>query len=195
MKAQGGSAADGKPMTLHGVCGAKTRSGGHCGQAAGWGTGHPGEGRCKLHGGKSPVRSGRYSTVSRPRIRDLIEQFQGDDSPLDILPELAAARALFQDFIERYDEFTDALVAWHDSWGEERARKPVQVLDISDAYRILSEVTKIAKRIEDVRAQNAISRQDFYRVMTEMGRVVDLVVEDPKQRERIHEGWMGIALA
>lgn len=37
------------------ICGAKTRaSGGHpCGLPAGWGTNHPGVGKCKLHGGAS----------------------------------------------------------------------------------------------------------------------------------------------
>jgi hypothetical protein len=38
-------------------CNAKTRSGGRCGQAAGWGGPTPGFGRCRLHGGMSP--SGR----------------------------------------------------------------------------------------------------------------------------------------
>lgn len=36
-------------------CGAKTRSGGRCGQAAGLGTDHLGVGRCKWHGGASPA--------------------------------------------------------------------------------------------------------------------------------------------
>lgn len=35
------------------ICGAKTRAGTPCKQKAGWGTNHVGEGRCKLHGGKS----------------------------------------------------------------------------------------------------------------------------------------------
>lgn len=35
-------------------CGAKNRQGGQCGQAAGWGTDHPGFGRCKMHGGSAP---------------------------------------------------------------------------------------------------------------------------------------------
>lgn len=35
------------------TCGAKTRAGTPCKQPAGWGTNHAGEGRCKLHGGKS----------------------------------------------------------------------------------------------------------------------------------------------
>lgn len=35
-------------------CGGATRAGGSCTQAAGWGTDHPGFGRCKLHGGSTP---------------------------------------------------------------------------------------------------------------------------------------------
>jgi len=39
---------------ITGQCGARTRSGEPCRQAAGWGTDHPGVGRCKLHGGATP---------------------------------------------------------------------------------------------------------------------------------------------
>ncbi len=53
----------------------------------------------------------------------------------------------------------------------------------------------MVKRIEDVKAGSAISRADFYRVMTEMGRVVDVIVEDADLREKIHDGWMKIRLA
>jgi hypothetical protein len=41
------------------TCGAKKRGGGKCQLAPGWGTSHPGIGKCKLHGGSVPnhVRS------------------------------------------------------------------------------------------------------------------------------------------
>ncbi len=111
-------------------------------------------------------------------------------------PELAAARALFQDFFERYDENREALLAWHSSFGTDNPNaKPRQVLDLLDAQKVLSEITKIVKRIEDIGAQNAISRADFYRVLTEMGRAVDLVVEDEALRKRISEAWLEIRLA
>jgi len=38
----------------HDACGAKTRAGTPCKARRGWGTGHAGYGRCKLHGGLSP---------------------------------------------------------------------------------------------------------------------------------------------
>lgn len=36
------------------LCGGKTRAGGKCARPSGWGTPHPGNGRCKFHGGASP---------------------------------------------------------------------------------------------------------------------------------------------
>jgi hypothetical protein len=43
-------------MTAGLKCGAQKRQGpGSCAKPAGWGTNHPGWGRCKLHGGSSPT--------------------------------------------------------------------------------------------------------------------------------------------
>jgi hypothetical protein len=42
------------PKKTKTVCGVKKRSGGHCNMAAGWGTPHPGIGKCKFHGGSVP---------------------------------------------------------------------------------------------------------------------------------------------
>lgn len=97
----------------HPTCGAKNRAGSPCKQPAGWGTDHPGQGRCKLHGGKSLVKHGRYSTIQRPRIKELLQQFENDPNPLDLLPETQLLRALITDFIERWDHYTDLTHTWH----------------------------------------------------------------------------------
>lgn len=39
-----------------------------CRRPAGWGTWHPGVGRCKLHGGARGYKHGRYSRLSREHI-------------------------------------------------------------------------------------------------------------------------------
>lgn len=98
------------------TCGGKKRGGGFCTRPAGWGTDHVGQGRCKLHAGSTPIKHGRYSTVKRPRIRELLDAFDNDPDPLDIAPEIKLLRALILDYIERYDEQTDALLAWHASF-------------------------------------------------------------------------------
>jgi hypothetical protein len=83
---------------------------------AGWGTEND-VGRCKFHGGATPVKSGRYSTVKRKRIAELLKEFRADPDPLDITEELHLLRALVLDYVERYDEVTDLLSAWHSSFG------------------------------------------------------------------------------
>ncbi len=42
------------PPPTDDTCGARNRAGNPCRRPAGWGTDHPGAGRCKLHGGNTP---------------------------------------------------------------------------------------------------------------------------------------------
>lgn len=180
-------------------CGAKTRRGTACSKVSGWRTPHPGQGRCYLHGGLTPIKHGRYSTISRPRIRDLIEQHEADADPLNILPEIAALRALFQEFIERYDEQTAALIAWHLSWQLTRRPLPEDKLMAFEAivaeWEIsLAEMGESATekqtgdaaaarsfiqilRGEDVaeKPRTVLDLTDAYRVLGEIGKMVERV--------------------
>jgi hypothetical protein len=179
------------------LCGAHGKhSGKTCGHPAGYRTNHLGVGRCKFHGGLTPVKHGRYSAMHREELRGLIEKFEADPEPLNILPELASMRALFQDYVDRYDKNRDALLAWYETSlrGGGQPERPRQILDISDASRLLAEVTKIAKRIEDIRAQNAVSRPDLLRILSEMSNVVALHVTDEATRQKIKNGWSSIRL-
>lgn len=56
-------------------CGAKTRAGGRCGNAAGWGTDHVGFGRCRKHGGNT--YSGRSAAG-----REEVQSFMAAADPL-----------------------------------------------------------------------------------------------------------------
>jgi hypothetical protein len=97
-------------------CGARTRAGSPCSKVAGWRTDHPGQGRCYLHGGRTPIKHGRYSTVQRATVRELFERFSGDEDPWNVAEELALVRALLHDFIDRHGQFVAALSAWYDTW-------------------------------------------------------------------------------
>lgn len=93
----------------------------YCRSRAGSGTDHPGIGRCDKHFGNNPIRHGRYSQIKRHELRELIEKHEQDSDPLNLLPEVAALRGLFEDYINRYEETTAALLAWHESFrGVER---------------------------------------------------------------------------
>jgi hypothetical protein len=147
---------------------------------------------------------GRYSQLHRATLCRLIAQHEADPDPLNLRPELAMCLALFVDFINRFDTFTEALLAWHASHNDhETPARPTRALDISDAWRLLSETTKVVKRIEDIRGRNAITREDFHRLMQEMGRAVQVVldrrIDDADQcsaiKHEIKERWLEIRIA
>jgi len=70
-------------------CGAKTKSGKTCERPQGWGTWHPGQGKCKLHGGASP--SGPRSMYVQ-HDQDLLERVKElkEDPNLTSIPEQIA---------------------------------------------------------------------------------------------------------
>jgi len=56
-------------------CGAKNRQGNPCRNPSGLRTDHPGEGRCFLHGGRAPIKTGQYSSVPS-RLQSYREQVE-----------------------------------------------------------------------------------------------------------------------
>ena len=94
-------------------CGAMNRQGNPCGNAAGFKTDHPGVGRCKNHGGSTPAPTGRYSSIARPRVQELLKKFEADPDPLNLLPEVQVLRALLHDYIDRFDQQDQMLTRWN----------------------------------------------------------------------------------
>lgn len=155
------------------LCGAKARGGGLCQNGAGKGTDHYGEGRCKWHGGSNPIKHGRYSKIPRRSLGQLFEDYDNDTDLRDLYGEVAMLRAMVHNYVERYDEFSDALIAWHASYESENATpKPRMILDITDAARLVDQVGKMVKRIEDIEANSALSLKDFERLLLAMKETV-----------------------
>lgn len=165
-------------------CGKKNRAGGKCGKPAGWGTDHKGVGPCRLHGGATPLRNGgmsadgkrvttKYPARIAPKIGELIEKHRANPEPLNLLDELAQARAVAEWYREKHAEDFDP----------------------TTAGALIEAISRIVKRIEDIGAQNAISRPELLRIMQEMGRVVARHVEDPETRAKIQDDWLRIRAA
>ena len=88
------------------TCGARTRGSEaiyeYCTLPAGWGTDHPGAGRCKLHGGSR--NPGRYSPLWRGRMQEIARaalEVQPDTDPLDLLAELEVQRVVLAGLIDQ----------------------------------------------------------------------------------------------
>lgn len=161
-------------------CGAvKRQGGGACGRPAGWGTEHVGSGRCKLHGGNNPVKHGRYSQITRPRLKELIEQFGADPDPMNLLPEVVLLRALVQDYIERYDAFTGALIDWHESWKDTgQGKKPQQVVDILSAGKFIADIGGLVDKIHKQRAEGTVTMEAVGHHLEKMGMEVVAAVQE-----------------
>jgi len=97
------------------ICGSQTRQSESrpvCHRPAGWGTSHPGVGRCKLHGGCSPSgpdhpnwRGGRYAHKFRGRLRQQYQDLGStDDNPLDLMPELEVLRVILSMALQALNE-------------------------------------------------------------------------------------------
>ena len=71
----------GKTTKAGGQCGANKKSGGKCTLAPGWGTNHPGTGRCKLHGGSMP---NHVKAAAKDELRLLLGKPM-EINPLDAL--------------------------------------------------------------------------------------------------------------
>jgi hypothetical protein len=135
-------------------CGAKTRPGAKsptCTRPAGWRTDHPGQGKCYLHGGKTPIKSGRYSLIKRHRLKDRIEQLRKDPDPLNLLPEIAFLRALVEDAANNLDE------------------KNPDPSTLTSVGQMIDRVGAMADRVHKHRASQSISIETLNRIMEQAG--------------------------
>ncbi len=81
-------------------------------------------------------------------------------------------------------------IAMINAMGEVHTTRPREVLDISDAHRMAAEATKIVERIEKIRAKGAVSKEDFARVVVEMGRGVETALSPSKVRQALRQVGM-----
>lgn len=136
---------------------------------------------------------GRYSKISTRRIADLLTSLRAEEEHvMDLAPEVSLLRALVHDFIERYDQFVDALMAWY--LDPQNKLRPRKVMDIADAGALIESISRIVHRMHQIQSEGAISLATFQRVTEHMGRIVTKYVRDPEMLEKIESEWMDLAL-
>jgi hypothetical protein len=111
--------------------------------------------------------------VNRGRLGDAIDRMEADPEPLDVLPELATARALLGELLN--------------GAADDEAR--------GEAIRQAATVANIAQKEKRLRIRNAISRPDLYRILTEMVRVADQHPGiSPETLQDLKDGWKRISI-
>lgn len=187
------------PGTKPGSCGANRRNAenpGPCKRSAGERTDHPGQGRCYLHGGRQNSRlttHGWYSQVTHTRVAEILKEIAAQEANvMDLIPEANLLRAMTIDFVNRYDTFVEALLAWYaDPDSNSRPRK---VMDLSDAAHLVESISRVVHRMHQIQNEGAISLETFQRVTEHMGIIVARHVKDGVTLTRIEEEWMALAL-
>jgi isopentenyl diphosphate isomerase/L-lactate dehydrogenase-like FMN-dependent dehydrogenase len=152
-------------------CGAKNRRGGLCGHPAGYQTDHLGVGRCKFHGGASPIKHGRYSKIPRERLKQWIEHVESDENPLDLIPDIQLVRALIMQSLD----------------GK-------KALDITAASELVERLSRIVQRYHDMQEKRSISFEQWRWIQTQMGLVVAGCVKDADTLRAIESGWASIVV-
>src|SRR6476661_5854129 len=144
-----------KERDLKDCCGAQLRKkpGRYCRQPKGFKTPHPSEGRCWLHGGLTPIKSGLHSMIKHGRLKDLITQYEATGQQiLDLEPEAKLMKAIIVDFVNRYDDFTDQLETWYNALDVKRSDSglppvPRKFPTLEDAASIIEALSRIVERI------------------------------------------------
>ena len=177
-------------------CNGRKRSGGYCRQPAGWRTDHPGQGRCRKHGGntvKGTITHGWYSNITHTRVKDILSGLAKIEADaMDLLPEVHLLRAMTVDYINRYDEFQEALMAWYTD--PDSNSRPRRIMDIQDASHLIESISRVAQRLHQIQSEGSISLETFKRVTEQMGMVVARHVLDPVTLNAIEHEWTLLAL-
>lgn len=138
----------------------KRQSEGVCTRPAGWGTGHLGEGACKLHGGAArgrPIVHGRYSLKHRESMQEKMEQFLADPEPGRLDSEIALLRTLLQEFLDRYP-----------------ADSPLPLASINAMYNMVEGIARNVERVSRILNETALTQAEVQFISA---RIVDVLIK------------------
>jgi hypothetical protein len=168
-------------------CGGPKRQGsGTCTRPAGWGTPHPGIGRCKLHGGSTHSHVVAAGKVLAQREVTRLGQLRDVDPHTVLLEEVqrsAAAVALLSERVEQIgDSVTDSDRGWMAWWERERRQSVVAAKAAIDAgvdvRRVELEQARVSMQASAVRAaMDAVGMGEEERVVFVRAMMGQLRVE------------------
>jgi hypothetical protein len=165
----------------------------YCRARSGAGTDHSGQGRCRVHGGLSAITHGRYSSIPRGTVAEHLENFEleSEEQKLDIMQEATLMRALAANYLERYEDFFQAVIRinqMEDIEAKEQKRKPMFLRppSIEEASRLLKDAAEVVDRIHKQRANSAVSLKTFFRIMAMMSEIVSTKVKSLERKLKLN---------
>lgn len=158
-------------------CNARTRSGGYCKNRAGYGTDHVGVGRCKFHGGSTPVKHALYSryrdALLGRGLGEVFDQLVNDPELKDLRQEAALLRALVIGRLKREDGSGDEAIP-----------------------EIVERLSRVVKRLHEIEEGRHVyvHVSGLQVVIQQVVQVIERHVPDPDTRAAIAADLRGIRL-
>lgn len=150
-------------------CGAKNRAGKPCQRPAGWGTHHPGEGKCKLHGGASHgappgERNGRWKHGLRASYVPIDGEYVRLSKLSEVLPDPAKRMAFLAQMM------TDRAVTAHQRTMNEADDSDATDKRIAAAVRTAAQATRVELAATKLRIETPVQPDDEPDTLTDLER-------------------------
>lgn len=169
------------------ICRAKTRAGTPCQLPAGWGTDHPGEGRCKLHGGRTPrgadsphFKHGQRSKYFDPSSIVGFEEWREQIGPeLELEEDLLAMMYVAREALLKREPITVMT-----------ANGPMQIRPEPDYLtRCMERMARAAEKLwqkrDGITIRHEFTDRDMERKLEQIGAAIAEHVSDPEEREAV----------
>ena len=149
------------------VCGAKLRGkNAYCQKAP------MANGRCRLHGGKTPsgpdsphFKHGKYADAFKGQMAERFARLQQDPTPLDAVTDLNVQRTMLETYIAQANN-----------------RKKIRLSDLMNAADMAKDAVKSAAIIAQTRQKQALTLAELRFIQKGMLMLMEKYVPDPDRR-------------
>jgi hypothetical protein len=162
-----------------------------CSAPAGARTAHVGTGYCQPHDSRDYDPIHRYRGLKQKSLSAKMQRLDAvERNVFDLVPEIQLLRGLMLDYVERFYEFQDALIAWHADVG----KKPKFAMDITEVTGMIEGISRLIERHSRIESKDAISLETFRRATEMMGIIVAKHVRQGSVLDAIEADWKMINL-
>lgn len=162
------------PETGKPICGAKTDRENRFGEYYCLSTSLLPNGRCYHHGGETPAgaesphfKHGRYADYTSEKVKSKLARADDGDDPMDLLPELDLQRALFAEYLSRFQDGTTMLTAG----------------DLNMLMQFVTDIGRMVERITKMRNETALTHAEVKYLAARISDVVRKHIYDPAQQQ------------
>lgn len=137
-----------------------------------------GKDKCRMHGGKTPIKHGIYSKYAPAMVANKINEARNDVRLTDIREDLALQRALVNNLLERYKD-TNA---------------PMGVNDMAPLMTLSDQIGKNIERLNKIENGETytVKIETVQKTIQQVVEVLKFYVQDTNTREKIAKALLDI---